>query len=206
MTRVQTSPDHVEEAARIWEQQVMPAARQQAGFSGAALLADRTSGTGISVTYWANEAALRASDANADARRGEIAQATGGEVLEVDRFELVVSERNAPPKANAFVRINDVQGSPAKIDEGVRFVRDKVMPAVKQLKGYRAIIMGVNRESGRAYVTTVWESAADREASESALAEQRRQGGQTLGAEQVKVENYEALFVEMNVPVTVGAA
>ena len=160
----------------------------------------------MSVTYWASEAALRASEVNADARRGQIAQATGGQVLEVDRFELVIWERGAQPKANTFVRINDIQGSPGKIEDGIRFVQEQVVPAVKALKGYRALIMGVNRASGRVFVTTVWKTAADRDASEAALTEQRRQGGQILGAEQVKVENYEAVFIELNVPATVGAA
>jgi heme-degrading monooxygenase HmoA len=159
----------------------------------------------MSVTYWATEAALRASDTVADARRAQISQATGSRVLEVDRFELVLWERSAPPKAKTFVRINDIQGSPAKIDDGVRFVREQVVPTVAQLKGYRAIIMGVNRQTGRVFVTTVWESPAEREASDAGLVELRRQGGQTLGAEQVKVEQYETLFAEINVPATVGA-
>ena len=206
MTRAQTSPDRFDEAAKIWTEQVLPTARQQAGFSGATLLANRATGEGLTVTYWASEAALRASDVNADARRGQIAQATGGQVLEVDRFELVIWERDAQPKANTFVRINDIQGSPGKIEAGIRFVQEQVVPAVKALKGYRALIMGVNRASGRVFVTTVWETAADRDASEAALTEQRRQGGQILGAEQVKVENYEAVFIELNVPATVGAA
>ncbi len=206
MTRVQTAPDHVDEASKIWQQQVLPGSRQLSGFAGAVLLADRSTGQGLSVTYWADEAALRASDPVADARRADIAQATGGQVLEVDRFELVVWERTAPPKANTFIRINDIKGAPDKIDDGIRFVQEQVVPAVRQLKGYRSLIMGVNRESGRVFVTTVWETPADRAASEAALAERRRQGGQTLGGEQVKLENYEALFVELNVPATVGAA
>src|ERR1700738_505519 len=98
MTRVETAPDHLEEASKIWEQQVMPATRPLAGFAGAILLADRSTGQGLSVTYWADEAALRASDAGADARRAQIAQATGAQVLDVDRLELVVLERSAPPK------------------------------------------------------------------------------------------------------------
>jgi len=205
MTRAQTSPDRLDEAAKIWKEQVLPGARQQAGFSGAALLVDRATGEGMTVTYWASEAALRASEADADARRGQIAQTTGGQIVEVDRFELVVWERGAAPKANTFIRINDIKGAPDKIDDGIRFVQEQVLPAVKALKGYRALIMGVNRASGRVFVTTVWDSIADREASDAAVAAQRRQGGQTLGAQSVKVDNYEALVVEIDVPATIGA-
>src|SRR5260370_32600441 len=131
MTRVQTAPDHVDEASKIWQQQVLPGSRQLSGFAGAVLLADRSTGQGLSVTYWADEAALRASDPVADARRADIAQATGAQVLEVDRFELVVWERTAPPKANTFIRINDIKGAPDKIDDGIRFVQEQVVPAVR---------------------------------------------------------------------------
>jgi heme-degrading monooxygenase HmoA len=206
MTRAQTSPERIDEAAKIWKEQVLPAARQQAGCAGAILLADRATGQSVTATYWTSETALRASDADAEARRGQIAQSTGGEIVEVDRFELVVWERTAPPKANTFVRVNDIKGVPAKIDDGIRFVNEQVAPAVRQLKGYRSLVMGVNRETGRVFVTTVWESAEDRAASEAALSEQRRQGGQALGAESVKVDNFEALMVELEVPATVGAA
>ncbi len=206
MTRAQTPPDRLDNAAKIWREQVLTPARQQAGFAGAALMANRTSGEAVTVTYWASEAALRASEVDADARRGQIMQAIGGQILDIDRFELVVWERSGSPQANTFIRVNDIKGAPDKIDEGIRFVQEQVVPAVKALKGYRALVMGVNRASGRVFVTTVWESAADRETSDAALAEQRRQGGQTLGAAQVKVENFETLVVEINVPATVGAA
>jgi heme-degrading monooxygenase HmoA len=206
ITRVETAPDHLDQAVKIWQQQVLPTARQQDGFRGATVLADRTSGIGTSITYWVDEAALRATDAGADARRAEISQATGSRVLEVDRFELVIWERSAQPKANTFVRVNDIQGLPAKIDDGIRFVREQVVPAVAKLKGYRAAIMGVNRASGRVFMTSVWETAADREGSDAGLAELRRQGAQALGAEQVKVEQLETLFVEINVPAAVGSS
>jgi hypothetical protein len=80
------------------------------------------------------------------------------------------------------------------------------VPAVAKLKGYRAAIMGVNRASGRVFMTSVWETAADREGSDAGLAELRRQGAQALGAEQVKVEQFETLFVEINVPAAVGSS
>ena len=57
--------------------------------------------------------------------------------------------------------------------------------------------MGVNRQNGRAFVTSVWNSAADREASEASVLEQRRQAGLATGADQIQVELYETLFAEV---------
>jgi uncharacterized protein YggE len=57
-------------------------------------------------------------------------------------------------------------------------------------------MMGVNRENGRAYVTSAWESAAARQASDAAVRDQRRQAGQLMGGIEVGVDEYEVAFIE----------
>jgi len=47
--------DRVDEAVRLYETSVIPAARSQKGFRGAFLLIDRASGRGQSVTVWRSE-------------------------------------------------------------------------------------------------------------------------------------------------------
>jgi hypothetical protein len=146
------------------------------------MLANTTTGVAISVTYWADEAALKASEATMEKLRGQAVQTVGARLAGVDRFEIAVWDRVAPPKAHSFVRVNDVQGSPEKIDNGIRFVRETVVPLIKPLKGYRAAIMGVNRQSGRAFLSSVWETAEDRAASETAVAGTRSQGASRWAA------------------------
>ena len=63
--------------------------------------------------------------------------------------------------------------------------------------------MGVNRDNGRAYVTSAWESAEARQASDTRVRDQRRQAGELLGGIQVSVDEYEVVFIE--VADTVGA-
>jgi hypothetical protein len=38
-------------------------------------------------------------------------------IVDVDRFELVLAERMAPPSKESFVRPTDVRGDRAKVDE-----------------------------------------------------------------------------------------
>lgn len=78
VSTVQGSPDRLEEAVRQYRDELVPAARQQRGFKGAYLLVDRGTGKGMSITLWATEDDLRASDTWADQQRAQAAQTAGG--------------------------------------------------------------------------------------------------------------------------------
>ena len=60
---VQAQPGKVDEAAMLYRDSVIPAAKQQKGFSGAMLLTDDVTGKGISITLWETEADQKASEA-----------------------------------------------------------------------------------------------------------------------------------------------
>jgi heme-degrading monooxygenase HmoA len=63
-TSVHLQPDKVDEAIRIFQESVVPAAKQQAGFRGATLLVDRATGKGLSLTHWASEAEMKAGESS----------------------------------------------------------------------------------------------------------------------------------------------
>ncbi|MBV9170828.1 MAG: hypothetical protein JOZ81_12160 [Chloroflexi bacterium] len=104
----------------------------------------------------------------------------------------------ACPAPGAHLRaLVDLRGTPAKLDETTPFVRERVLPIAREQNGFRALLMGVNRASGRSPVGSIWDSAKHRSASDAATAEMRRQGTQIAGAEQARVELFEvAALVE----------
>src|SRR5258708_14259210 len=108
---------------------------------------------------------MAASEQGAIAGRAEVAKATAMEVQEIDRFELLLQDRVAPVKAGTFVRVNDLRAATGQIDSTVGFMRETAIPALKSHNGYRALLIFVNRDSGRMLVVSSWDSAADREAS-----------------------------------------
>lgn len=61
---VQLKPGSAEEATRIYRESVLPAARRQPGFQRATLLVDPVTERAISITQWATEADLAASEAS----------------------------------------------------------------------------------------------------------------------------------------------
>jgi heme-degrading monooxygenase HmoA len=92
MTTLQPDPSKVEELLRFNREHAAAAIRQQPGYEGQRLLVDRSSGTLISVTLWASEAAARAGDTTLSQPRTQAVQLSGAPTPTTDIFEMVSSE------------------------------------------------------------------------------------------------------------------
>ena len=62
--RMQVKPDRIDEAARLFAEEVIPACRSQAGYRGAYFLVDRRLGECVPVTFWETEAQMVATEEN----------------------------------------------------------------------------------------------------------------------------------------------
>ena len=89
---------------------------------------------------------------------------------------------------------------PEKLDAGISVGRNKALPLLKTLKGFRAMIASVDRVTGRSLVSTVWDTMSDLDASESKIAGVRAEFAKAAGisAESLKVEVFEAAVVELS--------
>jgi len=201
VTRAATSPEKLDEAMELFAQSFLPQIRDLPGFVGAGALGDRSTGQVASITYWGDADAMRASEDAASTSRQQATQG-GMTPLDLQRYEMVIVERAAPAAANVYVRSNEVDASPDKLEDLIRFVRETVTPTVRSQKGFRGMLMGVDRSSGHCLVSSIWESAADRDASEAAVRDQRGQASQVAGASNVRVEHYEVMYLEMKQAVT----
>jgi heme-degrading monooxygenase HmoA len=196
VTRFDCAPDRIDAAVESFQESGMPNLPRLEGFLGGAVLVDRRVGNGHMVTYWESAESMHASEDTANALRSQaVQQLEDVRIGEVDRFEILVEERIAPPQAGTFVRVNEVHGSPSKVDEVAAMVRER--SARKDLAGFRSVIMGANRETGRMIISTSWETAADRDASDQALQELRERGSAVAGAPTVTVSLYEAAYIEV---------
>src|ERR1700716_3419725 len=143
MTRMQIPPDAVEKGIAFFKENVVPNARSTPGNAGAVLLVDRKAGTAIGITLWETTEALNASEQLGVSSRTQGAAATGGSLVNVDRYEQVIADRAQPPKAGAIVRLNTVAGRPDKIDNVIKFLEKQVLPVLQAQKGYRATLVNV---------------------------------------------------------------
>jgi len=196
-TRIQSSPEAIDKGIAFFKEKVAPKASATPGNAGAVLLVDRKAGVAIGVTMWETTAALNASEQFGMTSRTQSTAEIGGSVVDVDRFEQVIADRAQPPKAGVFVRLNTVAGSPEKLDAVIGFIQ-KQLPLLRSEKGYRSLIMNVNRVTGRGTVSTGWDTMADLEASEAKASGLRREAAAIAGAtSDVRVEIFELAFVEI---------
>jgi hypothetical protein len=94
------------------------------------------------------------------------------------------------------------------VDAGIVQIRNHVLPVLKAQKGYQATIASVDRQTGRLSASTVWETKADLDASESKLAGPRAEASKAAGAgpHDVQVELFETAVIEISTAVTQTAA
>ncbi len=92
LTTIEGSPDRMDEATRHVQEQTLPQLRQMDGFKGLVALGDRQSGKLVSVAFWEDEEALRATEGAVSGVRSGTAEAVGGSVASVEEYEVVVYE------------------------------------------------------------------------------------------------------------------
>ncbi len=58
-----------------------------------------------------------------------------------------------------YARSTTFRGDPSAIDDGIAYIRDKALPAIRDMDGCLGLSMLVDRHTGRSVVTTSWEDA-----------------------------------------------
>jgi quinol monooxygenase YgiN len=102
-----------------------------------------------------------------------------------------------------YARSTTVRGKPQAMEEGIAYVRDKVMPAVLQMDGCIGLSMLADRESGRCIVTTSWADAdALRAATEDVHPIHLMQA---LGAQGLDIQEWEIAVLHRERPAGDGA-
>jgi quinol monooxygenase YgiN len=83
----------------------------------------------------------------------------------VDEAAMPPGRRQHERSGGMYARSTTVRGEPQAMDEGIAYVRDTVMPAVRKMDGCVGLSMLADRESGRCIVTTSWADADAMQAS-----------------------------------------
>jgi quinol monooxygenase YgiN len=102
-------------------------------------------------------------------------------------------------------RSTNIKGNPAKLDAGIAYVRDEVLPAVQQTEGCVGLSMLTDRETGRCIVATAW---ADEHAMRANAVEDRTVQHRllhTLGGHHADVQEWEIAILHRDRPAGDGA-
>ncbi len=102
-------------------------------------------------------------------------------------------------------RTTIVQGDPARLEDAIAQVRDRVMPMVTAMDGCVGISMLCDRSTGRVIVTTAWHSADAMMASAQSVMPLREEATRTLDAPASDVMTWEVAVVHRDHAVPDGA-
>ncbi len=92
-----------------------------------------------------------------------------------------------------FARVTTVQGPPDSLDEAARMIQEKVIPAIRQMRGFKDAYWMADRQSGKVIAVALWESEEALRASAAAVEQSRTQSTQAFGATVQSVEEYEVI-------------
>jgi heme-degrading monooxygenase HmoA len=91
-----------------------------------------------------------------------------------------------------YARSTIFRGSPEAIDEGMAYVRDEVMPMVRNTgDGFVGLSMLADRDSGRCIVTTAWRDEEAMKASAEAVRASRARAAEIFGGGEPEVREWE---------------
>ncbi len=92
VSEFEARPEQIDEMEREGVEHVLPALRMQDGFNGGLVLADRQSGRVLAVALWESEQAMGITEEAAHWLRAFGAEAAGGKLKGVERYEVFFSE------------------------------------------------------------------------------------------------------------------
>jgi hypothetical protein len=132
VSTLEGSPDKVDDATSHIREQTLPELQKMDGFEGFVALGDRQSGKVLGVAFWESEEALRATEVEVSGVRSGAAEALGGTVAGVERYEVIVYEApSAGPVSGVTDTVGDtvggVTGTVGGATDSVRGVTDDLL-------------------------------------------------------------------------------
>jgi heme-degrading monooxygenase HmoA len=92
-----------------------------------------------------------------------------------------------------FARMSTLQGRPDQLDDGIKALQEQVLPAAKEMRGFKGILGLADRATGKMVGITLWESEDALRESEEAANKLRSDTSSAGGAEIVSVERFEVV-------------
>jgi quinol monooxygenase YgiN len=94
-----------------------------------------------------------------------------------------------------YARSTTLTGDTQRMDDGIRMVRDEIMPAVQGMPGCIGLSMLVDRQSGRCIVTTSWDSAESMAATAERVKDMRQRAMDSMGGRDMSVDEWEVALM-----------
>ena len=88
-------------------------------------------------------------------------------------------------------RISTIEGDAVKIDDAVRIINEKIIPALQGLQGFTAVNFLADRSGGKLVAVAFYADEAALDGSVEAVGSMRTEVADAMGGKVVSVESYE---------------
>jgi hypothetical protein len=88
-------------------------------------------------------------------------------------------------------RVSTIEGDAGKIDDAVKIINEKVLPALKDLEGFTAANFMADRSAGKLVVVAFYQDEAALERSAEAVKPMRTEVAEAMNGKAVGFESYE---------------
>ena len=201
-TTVRGNPQAMDEGIAYVRDKVMPAVQQMDGCIGLSMLVDREAGRCIATTSWADAEAMHRSADSVMPMRQRAAEIMGGEA-EVMEWEIAVMHRLHTAHHGACARVIWHDGDPADADRMIDTFRMAVLPQLSDLPGCCSVSVMLDRASGRAVVTTTYDSPQDMAMAADKAKAMREEFLQQMNRTVAEIAEFELVLAHLRVPETV---
>lgn len=195
----QADPSKLDEGIEFARANVPGALSKLDGSLGWTMLVNRQDGRCMVNSWWESEKALKASDKALAPLRKQ-----GGEVLgapaKPEEWEVAVMERRREIKPGCGLRMTRVRLDPTTIDQGIDVFRTTTVPEATMMDGFCSISMAVNRRTGEALASVIFESMAAVEATREKAKQVRATTAEKAHAEILDVHEYELIEARISPP------
>lgn len=161
------------------------------------MLLDREKGASVGITFFESREAISAAEPTFEKMAEEIPESMRGRRTSLEIYEVAIDDVAGGARV---ARLSSLEGAADRIDDGIRFVKDQIVPEASDITGWQGIVALVDRENGRTKTITFWASEEVLEASEERADELRAQAAQAMDEAVVGVDRYEVALHE--VPLT----
>ena len=201
-TTVRGTPQAMDDGIAYIRDEVRPAVEQMEGCVGLSMLADHESGRCVVTTSWKTHDALTKSAEGVMAMRRRAAEILGGPA-EVEEWEIALMHRLHTAHHGACARVIWTDGDPAGIDSMIDSFRVTVLPQLQELPGCCSVSLMLDRTSGRAVVTTTYDSPQDMRAARERAEAMRQEFMQQMHRPITAVREFDLPVAHLRVPETV---
>jgi hypothetical protein len=198
-TTVKGQTEAMERGIAIVRDEVLPTVTSMDGCLGLSMLIDRASGECIVTTSWHSESAMRDTAEQVKPLRERAAELMGG-MSSVQEWEIAVMHREHHSSEGSCVRSTWLSVDPSKIDDALDYYRFGLMPRLEALEGFCSASLLIDRATGMAVSSVVFDSREAMVKTRSAGEALRQTSATELGMQTLNMYEYELALAHLHVP------